>query len=110
MSFQPSRIGMVCLAFGACFVCAGLIVSQEAPRLETPVQNPGEVPKGVDVLERGPVHEAFAAPSTEPKETPQIAKKPPVPMEEMPPEERPEGDGTWIGGDYAYDGGGKDVR
>ncbi len=60
-------------------------------------------PKGVEVLARGPVHEAFANPSVEPRPTPMIQKKPPTAIEEMAPEERPEGDVVWIGGYWAYD-------
>jgi hypothetical protein len=67
------------------------------------VQAPGDVPKGVEVLARGPVHEAFASPTTEPKATPFIAKKPPAPLEEMPPEEKPDGDVMWIGGYHSWD-------
>jgi hypothetical protein len=105
MSIQSARIAFVCVLLGACFLCAGFITSQEPPpvRLDAPVQAPGEIPKGVEVLARGPVHEAFASPMTEPKATPQIAKKPPLPLEEMPPEEKPEGDVVWIGGYYGWD-------
>src|SRR5262249_4395762 len=49
------------------------------------------VPKGVEVLARGPVHEAFATPTTEPAPTKAVAKKPPKPLDELPPEEKPEG-------------------
>src|SRR5882762_1656089 len=45
------------------------------------------VPKGVEVLARGPVHEAFATPTTEPMPTTPVPKKPPKPIEELPPEE-----------------------
>ncbi|MBI3821420.1 MAG: YXWGXW repeat-containing protein [Planctomycetes bacterium] len=102
MSIPASRIALICTVLAACFVCAGLSTSQQ-PGLQGPVQAPGEVPKGVEVLTRGPIHEAFASPTTEPKATPQIAKKPPVPIEELPPEEKPEGDVIWIGGYFAFD-------
>ena len=50
-------------------------------------------PKGVEVLARGPVHEAFAEPLTvNPRPNPIIHQKPPAPIEEMPPEDRPDGD------------------
>jgi hypothetical protein len=75
----------------------------------TPVADAApEVPKGVDVMARGPVHEGFAAPGAEPKPTQAIAKKPPAPMEELPPEDRPDGDVVWIGGYWAYDDDRKD--
>ena len=74
----------------------------QPPRIE-PAAAPGDVPKGVEVQARGPVHEAFATPLTEAKPTPTVGKKPPMPIEEMPPDERPEGDVVWIGGYYAWD-------
>jgi hypothetical protein len=102
MSVLSARIASVCVLFGVCFICAGLTPSQELPPVVVAHQ-PGEVPKGVEVLTRGPVHEAFASPTTEPKATPQIAKKPPAPLEEMPPEEKPDGDVVWIGGYFGWD-------
>src|SRR5262245_39448913 len=56
------------------------------------------VPKGVEVLARGPVHEAFATPTAEPAPTKSVAKKPPKALDELPPEEKPDGDVVWIGG------------
>lgn len=102
MSLQSARFAFVLTALGACFVYAGLTTSQEL-RLQAPVPAPGEIPKGVEVQARGPIHEAFASPLTEPKATPQVNKKPPLPLEEMPPEEKPDGDVIWIGGYYAWD-------
>jgi hypothetical protein len=105
MSVPSSRIALVCMVIGAGFIGAGLTVSQELPplRVQQPEPAPGEVPKGVEVLTRGPIHEAFASPLTDPKATPQIAKKPPLPIDEMPPEERPEGEVVWIGGYWGWD-------
>ncbi|MSQ94289.1 MAG: hypothetical protein EXR98_07005 [Gemmataceae bacterium] len=104
MLMHVTRIASVFIIIAMCAVCADLTTSQESPPIRVePAANPGEVPKGVEVLTRGPVHEAFASPSTEPRATPLIAKKPPTPIEEMPPEERPEGDVVWIGGYFAWD-------
>ncbi|MBM3993497.1 MAG: hypothetical protein FJ303_05010 [Planctomycetes bacterium] len=105
MSIQSARIAIVCTTFGCCLIYAGLTTSQELiPAPSQPAQpTGGAVPKGVEVLARGPVHEAFASPLTEPKQTPLIAKKPPAPIDELPPEERPEGDVVWIGGYWAWD-------
>jgi WXXGXW repeat (2 copies) len=70
----------------------------------TPAADPApQVPQGVEVMAHGPIHEAFAAPSIEAKATEAIAKKPPAPIEEMPPEDRPEGDVVWVGGYWAYE-------
>jgi len=40
------------------------------------------VPKGVEVLARGPVHEAFAAPTTDPVPTNPVPKEPPKTLDE----------------------------
>jgi hypothetical protein len=64
---------------------------------------PPPVPKGVEVMARGPIHEAFASPTTEPAATKAVPKKPPLPINEVPPEEKPEGDVVWIGGYWAWD-------
>jgi hypothetical protein len=62
-------------------------------------------PPGVDVQARGPVHEAFAEPiSGAPQQGPVIAKQPPAPIEELPPDEKPAGDNVqWISGYWAWD-------
>lgn len=70
---------------------------------QQPVASAETPTPGVEVQARGPVHEAFAAPSVEPKATPLIAKKPPAPIEEMPPDEKPEGDVIWVAGYWAFD-------
>jgi hypothetical protein len=67
-----------------------------------PVETPA-VPKGVEVLTRGPIHEAFASLTTEAAPTATVAKQPPKPIEEMPPAEKPDGDVIWIGGYWAWD-------
>ncbi len=47
----------------------------------------------VDILTRGPVHEAFAKPVLlTPKPTTMIPKRPPTPIEEEPPEQKPDDD------------------
>ncbi len=58
-----------------------------------------------EVLLRGPVHEAFAKPVGEqPKPGLVVGKKPPEPVEEIPPENRPQGDNVaWISGYWAWD-------
>ena len=73
--------------------------SAEGPKLG----DGSEIPKGIEVQARGPIHEAFATPTAEAKATPYMNKKPPVPIEEMPPEEKPEGNVVWIGGYWAWD-------
>jgi hypothetical protein len=72
-----------------------------------PPQNAAEAlpaaPQGVEVLARGPVHEAFATPTADPVPTKPVPKRPPKPLEEMPPDQKPEGDVAWISGYWAWD-------
>ncbi|HEX3149940.1 MAG TPA: hypothetical protein VHR66_17820 [Gemmataceae bacterium] len=64
----------------------------------------------VEVLARGPVHEAYAEPSErEPKPTPVIPKEPPKAIEELPPDQKPEGDNIqWMSGYWSWDDDKKD--
>src|SRR2546423_14887617 len=58
----------------------------------TPDATPAQTQPGVEVLGRGPVHEAFAQPSaTDPKPSPVAPKAPPAPINEVPPGDRPDG-------------------
>ena len=61
--------------------------------------------QGVEPLEKGPVHEAFAQPTAKnPQAGPIIRKQPPKAIEELPPEQKPEGDNVqWIKGYWAWD-------
>jgi hypothetical protein len=61
--------------------------------------------EGMDVLTRGPLHEAYAAPEAlDPKAAPIVPKQPPEPIEEMPPDQKPEGSHViWISGYWAWD-------
>ena len=61
--------------------------------------------EGVEVLTRGPVHEAFAeAVSLTANETLVIDQDPPEPIEELPPDQKPEGENViWIPGYWAWD-------
>jgi hypothetical protein len=64
-----------------------------------------DVPPGVDVLARGPIHEAYAEPAGgQIKPSPIVPKQPPDPIEEMPPDQKPDGDNVqWIAGYFAWD-------
>ncbi len=79
------------------------------PPARTPLDagEPPPVPSSEDIVPqpRGPVHEAFAQPSNmTPQPGPVVPKKPPVPISEMPPEQKPEGDNVqWIPGYWAWD-------
>ncbi len=87
--------------------------SNQPPPLPNQAQPPAKAPssdnanqqEGVEVQARGQVHEAFASPSLERQEaTPVIMKKPPEPVNELPPDQKPEGDNiSWIPGYWMYD-------
>ena len=66
---------------------------------------PPDQPPGAEVQARGPVHEAFAQPlSTQPEQGAIVTKPPPDPIDEVPPDEKPDGDDVqWIPGYWAYD-------
>lgn len=61
--------------------------------------------QAVEVQTRGPVHEAFAETITlDPQPGIIVQKAPPDPIEELPPDVRPEGDNVeWIPGYWAWD-------
>lgn len=61
--------------------------------------------EGVETLTRGPLHEAFAETVTnDPTPGIVVAKEPPAPIEELPPEYKPAGDAAiWIPGYFAWD-------
>ncbi|MCA1685990.1 MAG: hypothetical protein LC745_08410, partial [Planctomycetia bacterium] len=65
---------------------------------------------GVQVLTQGPIHEAFAEPVVyDPRPGPVIPKQPPAPVEELPPDQKPEGDNVqWVPGYWAWDDGRND--
>jgi hypothetical protein len=59
---------------------------------------------GTEVLAKGPVHEAFATTAEAPTAAPIVKKQPPDPIEELPPDQKPEGDNVqWIPGYWAWD-------
>ncbi len=64
-----------------------------------------ETVQDLEILTRGPVHEAFAeSVSFEPVAGLIVRVAPPEPIEELPPEQQPEGDNvTWIPGYWAWD-------
>jgi WXXGXW repeat (2 copies) len=68
-------------------------------------QNDEAVPQGMEILARGPIHEAFAEPA-DPRPGPGevVPKQPPQPIEELPPEQKPSGeDVEWIPGYWAWE-------
>ncbi|REJ88474.1 MAG: hypothetical protein DWQ34_21870 [Planctomycetota bacterium] len=68
---------------------------------------PDEIAESADyeVYNRGPLHEAFASPnSNEPVSGPVIRHEPPEPIDEIPPDQKPEGDNVvWVPGYWEFD-------
>lgn len=59
--------------------------------------------QGMEVLARGPLHEAFAQPlQANPQPGPVIPRQPPRPLEELPPEQKPQG-AVWVPGYWQWD-------
>jgi hypothetical protein len=96
---QPAMRSVVTklVVCGICFVLGGAMGRAQQPL------PPDE--SGVEVLTRGPVHEAFAGLVTyNPEPGVVVPKAPPAPIEEVPPDERPEGANvSWIPGYWAWD-------
>ncbi len=58
-----------------------------------------------EVLTKGPLHEAFAAPTPlDTEERPKVDRRPPPNVEEIPPEQKPAGDNVvWVPGYWGWD-------
>ena len=76
------------------------VAAQDPAGGPDPAQN-----QDVQVLTRGPVHEAFALPVVnDPKPGLTVAKQPPAPVEEAPPDQKPAGQNVqWISGYWSWD-------
>lgn len=78
------------------------------PHVEAPVPSTESLQKpreDVEVLARGPLHEAFASVhQTNPAAGPVIEQRPPDPIEELLPEYKPDGENIeWISGYWSFD-------
>ena len=74
------------------------------PRGAQPIAQPVQGGDEPEVLAKGPVHEAFAATAEAPVASPVVEKQPPDPIEELPPEQKPDGDNVqWIPGYWHWD-------
>jgi hypothetical protein len=81
---------------------AGLVAAGLATACPTPVS--AQEGKDVEVLARGPVHEAFAATLEFQKDPVLVRKAPPDAIEELPPDQKPDGDNVqWMPGYWHYD-------
>src|SRR5689334_11443722 len=100
------------------FVCVTVIFSEpslpddgifDQTKVEIQVADRGQ--EGIEQQARGPVHEAFASPATAtaPQPQPLVPNAPPTPVEEMPPDQKPEGNNVhWLSGYWHYDPEAKD--
>ena len=98
ISHAPLRSLVTALAiFGTC------LVLDRAGYCAEPSDTGDE--QDAEVLTRGPVHEAFAGVITSnPEPGAVVPKAPPAAIEEVPPDEKPEGDNVaWIPGYWAWD-------
>src|SRR5688572_22668104 len=95
------HFSMLCIVAAEMFLGIGSGWSQT---IAAPRDGPG-IEQGVEVLTRGPVHEAFAGTVTFNPEPGIVAPKaPPAAIEELPPEQRAEGTNVaWIPGYWAWD-------
>lgn len=79
---------------------AGLFATVAA--IPAPAQEAGQ--NGIEVLARGPVHEAYATTAEFPTPGPVVPKAPPPVIEELPPDQKPEGDSVqWMPGYWHWD-------
>jgi hypothetical protein len=83
------------------FLFTGLAIAQD----DNLIGADADIPEGVEVLTRGPIHEAFASPVTGEVEAGLVVSmEPPENVDEVPPEYRPEGDDViWIPGYWAWE-------
>jgi hypothetical protein len=100
--FRILGSGVLSLVVLAAHPCWGQDSASSAPG-NPPSWDPQPAPKGVQVMARGPVHEAFASAATPAAPTNPVPKEPPKPIDEMPPAEKPEGNAIWIGGYWAWE-------
>src|SRR5687767_775170 len=106
---QRTRSGVVsfkvlvaALVVGGCAVIASLPSVSAQPPLPMPAGEVGNE-EGVETLTQGPIHEAFANPAElDPTPGPVVMKRPPVDVQEEPPEFMPE-DSIWIPGYWIWD-------
>ncbi|HEX4611213.1 MAG TPA: hypothetical protein VH092_23680, partial [Urbifossiella sp.] len=104
MTLRPTSLA-------AAAVLAGLMlgVTLDAPAQPLPPPPPGAPPAagspdGTEVLARGPVHEAFATTAEQAIAGEVEPQAPPDPIEELPPDQKPDGDNvTWIPGYWSWD-------
>ena len=80
------------------------VLTQSPPREADSAQTPAD-DEEMTVLASGPIHEGFAQPyDAKPQPGPVAPKKPPEPIPEIPPDQKPEGNNIqWIPGYWSWD-------
>src|SRR3989442_11248807 len=102
MSPRPGHAAIL----GSALLIAGWTASSGQAQTTTPaLPSQPQTQPGVEVLGRGPVHEAFAQPfAPDPTPSPVAPKAPPPPVPELPPPNKPDGpDVQWVPGYWAWD-------
>ncbi len=102
------RLRSITLPIAVAGLVATLVAVPSPTAAQQPIPQssaqPGDNGNGYEVLASGPVHEAYAATAEFPVAGPVVTKQPPEPVEEMPPDQRPEGDNVqWIPGYWGWD-------
>jgi hypothetical protein len=96
-NFLLKRVWIIFLWIG----CALFFQAASVPA----ANGPNESDDGMEVLTRGPIHEAFAEVSVDQRQPGVVVSRPvPEPINEIPPEFRPEGVNiAWISGYWSWD-------
>jgi hypothetical protein len=91
-------------------LCSGLLVFVASLNAQQPPQPKAGSDSGPQELTRGPIHEAFGQPVVlNPQPGPVVPKVPPQAVEELPPDQKPEGENVaWIPGYWQFDDEAKD--
>lgn len=94
--FGSNRINLAAAVLAACFWTGSSRLGAQ--------EGAGDKANEGEVLPRGPVHEAYAEPMTgNPEQGLVVPKGPPANIEEMPPDQKPDGEVLWIPGYWAWD-------
>ena len=101
---------MVVAVSGLYWATANWAMAERAENSAASIPAGGDAQAGIDVLMRGPIHEAFATQiSANLTAGAVVSKKPPEPIDEIVPRVRPDGpDVAWIPGYWAWDDEGQD--
>ncbi len=92
------RLALLAVVAMGLALTAGLMPAQQ------PSAQPAADANGMEVLARGPVHEAYADTHAESTATPVVTKMPPDGIDELPPDHKPDGTNVqWIPGYWHFD-------